>query len=148
MDSLNDTGVVAGPAPCRTSHTHRLRGLVGTGLIATLAAMVATTLGAALAGPLASTLEAEFEVQRRAKRGARGLSRELFAMSPGGWTGPARRCPVGRLVARGRYGSGIWVITSCRFSARCRHVPGRTERSARTDRDTPGCRESCPTAYS
>ena len=65
MDSLNDTGVVAGPAPGRTSHTHRLRGLVGTGLIATLAAMVATTLGAALARAVGVDLEAEVEVQRR-----------------------------------------------------------------------------------
>ena len=47
MNSMNDTGVVAGPASGRTSH--RLRGLAGTGLIATLAAMVATTLAAALA---------------------------------------------------------------------------------------------------
>ncbi|MFI5490651.1 DUF6069 family protein [Micromonospora echinaurantiaca] len=43
MNSMNDT--VAG----RTSRTHRFRGLVGTGLVATLAAMVATTLAAALA---------------------------------------------------------------------------------------------------
>ena len=49
MSSMNDTGVVAGPASGRTSHTHRLRGLAGTGFIATLAAMVATTLAAALA---------------------------------------------------------------------------------------------------
>lgn len=49
MNSRNDTGVVAGPASGRTSHTHRLRGLAGTGIIATLAAMVATTLAAALA---------------------------------------------------------------------------------------------------
>ena len=49
MNSMNDTGVVAGPASGRTSHTHRLRGLAGTGFIATLAAMVATTLAAALA---------------------------------------------------------------------------------------------------
>jgi Family of unknown function (DUF6069) len=35
------------PAGC--SHTHRLRGLAGTGFIAALAAMVATTLAAALA---------------------------------------------------------------------------------------------------
>ena len=49
MDSMNDTGVVAGPASGQTSHTHRLRGLAGTGFIATLAAMVATTLAAALA---------------------------------------------------------------------------------------------------
>ena len=42
---MNDTEVVAG----QTSHTHRLRGLAGTGLIATLAAMVVTTLAAALA---------------------------------------------------------------------------------------------------
>jgi hypothetical protein len=49
MDSMDDTGVVAGAAPGRTSHTHRLRGLAGTGFIATLAAMVATTLAAALA---------------------------------------------------------------------------------------------------
>jgi hypothetical protein len=32
----------------RTGHTHRLRGLVGTGLVATLAAMTATTVSAAL----------------------------------------------------------------------------------------------------
>ncbi|MET9880614.1 DUF6069 family protein [Actinacidiphila glaucinigra] len=47
---MNDTGVAAGPASgCRTSHTHRLRRLAGTGFIAVLAAMVATTLAAALA---------------------------------------------------------------------------------------------------
>jgi hypothetical protein len=49
MSSMNDTGVVAGPASGRTSHTYRLRGLAVTGFIATLAAMVATTLAAALA---------------------------------------------------------------------------------------------------
>jgi hypothetical protein len=49
MNSMNDTGVVAGPASGQTSHAHRLRGLAGTGFIATLAAMVATTLAAALA---------------------------------------------------------------------------------------------------
>ncbi|TQS29468.1 DUF6069 family protein [Microbispora sp. KK1-11] len=49
MNSMNDTGVVAGPASGQTSHTHRLRGLAGTGLVATLAAMAATTLAAALA---------------------------------------------------------------------------------------------------
>ena len=49
MNSMNDTGVVAGPTSGRTSHTRRLRGLAGTGFIATLAAMVATTLAAALA---------------------------------------------------------------------------------------------------
>lgn len=49
MNSMNDTGVVAGPASGQTSHTHRLRGLAITGFIATLAAMVATTLAAALA---------------------------------------------------------------------------------------------------
>nr|WP_273377568.1 DUF6069 family protein [Actinopolymorpha pittospori] len=46
---MNGTGVVAGPASGQTSHSHRLRGLAGTGFIATLAAMVATTLAAALA---------------------------------------------------------------------------------------------------
>ncbi|HET6752328.1 MAG TPA: DUF6069 family protein [Jiangellaceae bacterium] len=49
MNSMNDTGGVAGPASGQTSHTHRLRGRAGTGFIATLAAMVATTLAAALA---------------------------------------------------------------------------------------------------
>ena len=49
MNGMNDTGVVAGPASGQTSHTRRLRGLAGTGLIAMLAAMVATTLAAALA---------------------------------------------------------------------------------------------------
>ncbi|RYP87716.1 hypothetical protein EKO23_04805 [Nocardioides guangzhouensis] len=50
MNSLNDTGVVSGPASGRPSHPHRFRRLAVTGLIATLAAMVATTLAAALAG--------------------------------------------------------------------------------------------------
>ena len=49
MNSTNDTGVVADPASGQTSHTRRLRGLAVTGVIATLAAMVATTLAAALA---------------------------------------------------------------------------------------------------
>ncbi|MFI0486606.1 DUF6069 family protein [Actinomadura sp. 9N215] len=50
MNSMNDTGVVAGPASGQTSRrTHRLRGLAGAGLVATLAAMAATTLAAALA---------------------------------------------------------------------------------------------------
>src|SRR4051794_18569605 len=43
MESMNDTGVVAAPA------AHRLRGLVVTGLAATIAAMAATTVAAALA---------------------------------------------------------------------------------------------------
>ncbi|SCG53069.1 hypothetical protein GA0070609_2750 [Micromonospora echinaurantiaca] len=47
MNSMNDT--VAGPASGRTRRTYRFRGLVGTGLVATLAAMVTTTLAAALA---------------------------------------------------------------------------------------------------
>ena len=49
MKNINDTGVVAGPASGQASHTHRLRGLAGTGFIAALAAMLATTLAAALA---------------------------------------------------------------------------------------------------
>ena len=49
MNSMKDTGLVAGPPTGQTSHTHRLRGLAGAGFIATLAAMVATTLAAALA---------------------------------------------------------------------------------------------------
>jgi hypothetical protein len=49
MDNMFDTGVVAGPASGQSRHTRRLRGLVGTGFIATLVAMVATTLTAALA---------------------------------------------------------------------------------------------------
>ncbi|WP_406067728.1 DUF6069 family protein [Micromonospora sp. NBC_01638] len=49
MNRMSDTGVAAGPASGQPSHTHRLRGLAGTGFIATLAAMVATTLAATLA---------------------------------------------------------------------------------------------------
>jgi hypothetical protein len=49
MNSMNDTGVVAGPAPGQTSNTHRLRRLAVTGSVATLAAMAVTTLAAALA---------------------------------------------------------------------------------------------------
>ncbi len=58
MDSMDEAGVVAGPAPGRTRHTHRLRGLAGTGLVATVAAMVATVLAAALA----QAVGADFEV--------------------------------------------------------------------------------------
>lgn len=46
---MNDTGLAAFPAPGQTSHTHGLLGLAVTGLVATLAAMVATTSAAALA---------------------------------------------------------------------------------------------------
>ncbi|MFI7575972.1 DUF6069 family protein [Micromonospora sp. NPDC049497] len=49
MNSMDDTGVVAGPASGRASHTHRLRRVAGTGFLAALAAIVATTLAAALA---------------------------------------------------------------------------------------------------
>ncbi|MBQ1016754.1 hypothetical protein KBX71_02620 [Micromonospora sp. D93] len=49
MNSTKDTEIVAGPASGQPGHTHRVRGLAGTGLIATLAAMVTTTLAAALA---------------------------------------------------------------------------------------------------
>src|SRR5687767_683254 len=49
MNSMNETKIDAGPASGHSRHTHRLRGLAGTGVIATLAAMVATTLAAALA---------------------------------------------------------------------------------------------------
>ncbi|MEU9954781.1 DUF6069 family protein [Streptomyces sp. NPDC050982] len=49
MNSMNDSGADAGPAPGHTSHTHRPRQLAATGFIATLAAMTATTLTAALA---------------------------------------------------------------------------------------------------
>ena len=53
MNSMNDTAVVAGQASGQAEgqirRTHRLRGLAGTGFMATLAAAVATTLGAALA---------------------------------------------------------------------------------------------------
>ncbi|TCO45039.1 hypothetical protein EV646_109214 [Kribbella antiqua] len=49
MNSMKDSGIVAGLASGQTSHTHRLRGLVVAGLTAALAAMVATTLAAALA---------------------------------------------------------------------------------------------------
>src|SRR5882762_5371081 len=41
--------MTSGSSQGRTSHTHRLRRLAGTGLIGTLAAMVATILAAALA---------------------------------------------------------------------------------------------------
>lgn len=58
MNSMNDTGVVAGPALGQTGHTHRLRGLAGAGFIAALAAMVATTLAAALA----QSVGVDFEV--------------------------------------------------------------------------------------
>lgn len=49
MNSMKDSGVVAGLTSGQTSHTHRLRRLVVTGFIGVLAAMVATTLAAVLA---------------------------------------------------------------------------------------------------
>ncbi len=50
MQSTNDTGVDLTPAPARTTNSaRRVRGLVGTGCLATLAAMAATTLVAATA---------------------------------------------------------------------------------------------------
>ncbi|WP_198655483.1 DUF6069 family protein [Streptomyces geranii] len=49
MNSMKDTGVVTGAASGRTSHTHPLRGLTGTGFLAALAATAATALAAALA---------------------------------------------------------------------------------------------------
>ena len=52
MSSRPAMGVGAGPASHRTGDNHRLRGLAGTGLLATLAAMAVTTLAAALASAL------------------------------------------------------------------------------------------------
>ena len=49
MNSVNDTGAVVGMASGQPSHLRRLRGLAATGLMATLAAVVATTLAAAFA---------------------------------------------------------------------------------------------------
>jgi hypothetical protein len=49
MNSVNDSGVAVAPAPAQSGRTQRLRGLVGTGLVAALVAVVATTLTAALA---------------------------------------------------------------------------------------------------
>jgi hypothetical protein len=49
MTSRNDSTVDAGPASAPTRHTHRVRGLVGTGVTAAVAAMAATTVVAALA---------------------------------------------------------------------------------------------------
>ena len=64
MNSMNDTGVVAGPASGQTSHTHRLRGLAGTGFIATLAAMVVTPSPLRLPRPLASTSRSPMVARR------------------------------------------------------------------------------------
>ena len=58
MNSTHVTGVVASPTSGNTRHPHRLRGLAGTGILATLAAMLATTLAAALA----QALGVDFEV--------------------------------------------------------------------------------------
>ena len=57
MDSTNDTGVVVVPASDLTGHPPRLRALVGAGLLATVAAMVATVGGAALARALGVDFE-------------------------------------------------------------------------------------------
>jgi hypothetical protein len=49
MSNINDIEAVAGPESPETSHTPRLRRVIGAGVVATLAAMVATTLAATLA---------------------------------------------------------------------------------------------------
>ena len=49
MNSIDDTDVAPAPAPSRTVRNPRLRGLVGRGLVATVAAVAATSLAAALA---------------------------------------------------------------------------------------------------
>jgi hypothetical protein len=49
MNSIHHTEAVAAPPAGRSGHPHRFRGLAGTGLVATFAAMAATTLAAALA---------------------------------------------------------------------------------------------------
>jgi hypothetical protein len=48
MINMTDAGIVADPASGQPTYTHRLRRLAFTGVLATLAAMVATTLAAAL----------------------------------------------------------------------------------------------------
>ena len=48
MNSKLETRAAPTPEPGRGSHSHRIRGLVGSGLIATVAAMVAPTLVAAI----------------------------------------------------------------------------------------------------
>jgi Family of unknown function (DUF6069) len=55
---MNDAGLVTDTASGETGYTRRLRGLAVTGLIATLAAMMATALAAALA----RTVGVDFEV--------------------------------------------------------------------------------------
>ncbi|WP_405648050.1 DUF6069 family protein [Streptomyces uncialis] len=59
MNSMKETAVVTHQGADRTGHPHRLRRLVRTGLIATLAAAAATTCAAALA----RAVGADFEVQ-------------------------------------------------------------------------------------
>lgn len=61
---MGDTGVIGDPALDRTSYAHRLRGLAVSGLLATLAAMVATTLAAALA----QAAGVDFEIPTVARR--------------------------------------------------------------------------------
>ena len=57
MTNVSDTGIATSPAAGQTDHPHRLRGLVGTGFLAALAAVVATTLAAALARALGVDFE-------------------------------------------------------------------------------------------
>jgi hypothetical protein len=45
---MNGTDVVVGKASLQASRTHRLRGLIGTGVVAVLGAVAATTLAAAV----------------------------------------------------------------------------------------------------
>jgi hypothetical protein len=54
---MDGTGVVTSPATARTGYPHRLRRLVGIGLIATVTTMLATVLAAALAQALGVTFE-------------------------------------------------------------------------------------------
>jgi hypothetical protein len=93
MSSMNDTGVVARQASGQTSHTHRLRGLAGTGLIATLAAMVTTTLAAALA----DAVSVDFEVPD----GDKTIPLDGFAVATGFFS------VVGIVIAAGPLALGL-----------------------------------------
>ena len=64
MNSMNDSGIVAGLASGQTSHTHRLRGLAVTGFIAALAAMGPPPSPLRLPKPLASTSRSPMVAKR------------------------------------------------------------------------------------
>ncbi|MFI9848271.1 DUF6069 family protein [Nonomuraea sp. NPDC051941] len=99
---MNDTGDVAGPASGQTSHTHRLRGLAGTGFFSVVGVVIAVALFRWSARPAerfvwtavsltAISLIPQRDNARRERLGGRGTTRRGGIASGGCSRGRAPR---------------------------------------------------------